>query len=524
MKPNGRCPGWRAAGVLLAALAGPLQAQGLSAEQLAVQARSQLVARNPQAALATVGQIDQLRGSEPAGFDLLFLQGVTWQELAAQASGGERDRALQQARDAYLQALQRRPDAAAVFNNLAGLAVQAGDLATAGEWYRRAVESGGAPRGYYALNYARALEPADAARALTYARIAHEAAPDSAEARSTLGRLYSRAPTGDAFVRFVAGSVRDGHTAFASELALDHLAAVATEAAPGQRAALLAVVAHALARDPVVLSQPPAPDLLQHLQRLEGDAAAGPGSRQLAGVLVDPPASPAALGWWNHDRVAVLDRTRRAVLRDLLRVLGEQQAAARPAMAERWLRLAVDLGDHGADPEAFLRLVDLLVAQRQERRLPELMQRHEYELFSEKSEAYRRNDWMMVYRLHLALGTTYAYMKAWTSPSPFQNAVFQLENAARAATRFNEAAQRQNRRERLALPAPAALQLAEGYAALGQADRGTRLRIDAADELLKQRRTADGAELLRSVRPEEATRLDAAARQKLTRLEALVRE
>ena len=502
----------------------PALAQSSDADSLAAQARSHLAARDPQSALTAVDGLDKLRGNQPENFDLLFLKGVTWQELALRAPAEDREAALQKSKNAYLEALKRRTGSAAVFNNLGSLHMLSGDEKTAGEWYRKAVDAGDSRRGYYALNYARSLEQRDPSQALQYARIAYEAAPDSDEARRYLGDLYRRSPADDSFARFLLQSVRDGHTKLATSLALDDLHSASSGRTPAQRATLLALVALAVAQDPAVLSQPSVTELVDRLRGLDGEPTVGPGSRQLASVLVRPPASVQDIGWWSREPVAVLERSRRAVMRDVLRVLGEQHARKQPQAAGQWLRVAIEMGERGPDLEAFLRLVELYVAQRQDSRLRELMQRFEFELFSEKGEAYQRSDWMLIYRLHLALGMTYAHMKVWTSPSPFQNAIFQLENAARAAARYNEIAQQRQRADRLALPAAAVIKLSEGYSALGQPDRATRFRIDAAGDLQQVRRVADSAEVLQSVRPDELGRLDAASKQKFSRLQVLTRE
>jgi hypothetical protein len=202
-------------------------------------------------------------------------------------------------------------------------------------------------------------------------------------------------------------------------------------------------------------------------------------------------------------------------MRQLLTTIARQQ----PEKAEPALRTAIELGDTGPDPEAFLRLVEHYVNQRREPQLRELMQRYEYELFSEKGEAYRRNDWRLIHRMHLSLGMTYAYMKVWrSSSSPFQNATFQLENAAVAAKRFNETAQRTGRPERLAMPPAAVLKLAEAYEAEGQRDRATQLRLDEAQALSAAQRKGDSAEVFESIRTDDVKRLNANSQQAYKRL------
>lgn len=280
------------------------------------------------------------------------------------------------------------------------------------------------------------------------------------------------------------------------------------------------MLAFALSRDQVALAQPPASELIDGLRHVVGDAEASFGAAQLSRVLTDPPFSASELRWWNQERVQALDRTRSTVMRDLLLALGLQREQKGPRDSERLFMSAIELGDRGPDPDAFLRQVELYVNQRQDSKLQALMRRYEVKLFSEKGEAYRRNDMQVVYRMHLALGMTYAYMNVWSSLSPFQNATFQLENAGRAAERFNDQAKRTGKADRLAMPPAAVLKLSEAYVATGQRDRATQLRLDSAGALASARRPVDRAEVFQTIRKDEVARLNAASKEKYRALDA----
>jgi len=97
------------AAVALAAAAGLAQAQS-DEKQLADTVRVQLQARDPESALRTLERLQAQRGAQAPDYDLLFLQGVTWQELDARGHGLNREKAAEQARKAYLQALELRPN------------------------------------------------------------------------------------------------------------------------------------------------------------------------------------------------------------------------------------------------------------------------------------------------------------------------------------------------------------------------------------------------------------------------------
>jgi tetratricopeptide (TPR) repeat protein len=486
-------------------------------QAVAAQARALVAADDPKAALDLVAEKE--RAGQPPGFDLLFAQGVAWQTLAARAAPAERAGAIDQAQSAYRSALARQPTSPAVFNNLGALADAAGDDDGARQWYGRAVEAGASRRGFYALNYARYLEPRDLSSAETYARLALESAPQSTQARELLARLLARPGSGTALLRLLDQSTREGHTGFVVQTALRELATPTAPRPEGERASLLALVAGALASDRAALADEPPAELLAGLRALAGDATLGTGARQLAAVLRTAPGSPNELGWWGFDRLVPFELTRRAVMRGLLRGLGEQRAGQDPKAAGQWLQLAIEMGDQGPDPEVFLRLVEHAVNHGQPGRVRELMDRYQWELFSEKSMAYAKGDWAQIYRLHLALGMTYAHLGVWTSSqSPYQNAVFQLENAGRAAERFNQRLPPQNPSQRLVVPAAAALQLARGYTALGDARKSTDYKIRAAGALLDAQRPADSAQVLGTIQKPELKRLEASREVEFQRL------
>jgi hypothetical protein len=495
----------------------PAWAQSDEAKPSPLVVRAHLEARNPEAAVEALDRLEKSRGAREPDYEFLFLQGVTWQELAIRGKSVDRAQAIERSKQAYLDAIKERPVAPAVFNNLGNLLTLAGDNAAADEWYRKAVAAGDVRRGYYAINYAYVLEKRNPQAALEYARMALKASPANEEARAYVGKLAGLSPDGDAFIQFLAESATQGHTKLVVSLALQDLSANAARSG-SSRGDVLALLAFALGRDQVALAQPAAPELIDGLRRTLGDAAFG--ASQLARVLTDPPLSSSDLRWWNQDPVKVLDRTRSSVMRALLVSLGLQRPQKRPQDSERYFMAAIELGDHGPDPDAFLRQVELYVNQQQNFKLRDLMRRYEVELFSEKGEAYRRNDMHLVYRMHLALGMTYAYMNVWSSQSPFQNATFQLENAGRAAERFNDQAKRAGKPERLAMPPAAVIKLSEAYVANGQRARATQLRIDAADALASARRPTDSAEIFQTIRKDEVARVNAASQEKYRVLDA----
>jgi tetratricopeptide (TPR) repeat protein len=506
---------------LLVLIATAAHGQTDDPQQLAAVVRVQLQAGNPDAAVETLARVEKARGARAPDYDWLFLQGVTWQEVAARGKSVEREQAIERAKQAYMQAIGLRSQAPAVFNNLGSLYAASGDSQSAEQWYRKAAESGSARRGYYALNYARAVEARDPKEALRYAQVTLKDSPDNNDVRSYVGALTRRVGSTDEFLQFLAESANRGHTNLVVALALEDLTAPTLRAPPAD-GSVLALLAFALSRDPTNLAQPPAADLVAALGRVSNADVRG-GAQQLARALASPTPAGLELHWWrSQERIRPLNRSRASAMRELLLAIGQQRVEA-PQDGERLFMSAIELGDQGPDPDAFLRLVELYANREQVSRLQELMRRYEVELFSEKGEAYRRNDMQLVYRMHLALGMTYAYMNVWSSPSPFQNATFQLENARRAADRFNEEAKRTGKPDRLVMPPAAVLKLADSYSMGGQKDRATQLRIASADALMAARRPADGAEVFKTIPTADVARLSDADRAKYRALGAAIK-
>src|SRR5262249_36779571 len=136
-----------------------------------------------------------------------------------------------------------------------------------------------------------------------------------------------------------------------------------------------------------------------------------------------------------------------------------------------------------------------------------------------KSDAYARGDWPLVYRMHVALGMTYARLEIWQSATPYQNAIFQLTNAMRAAEQIDRAAQ-QKGWERIALPPVAIDELARGLASNGQGNAATKAQIDGAEALRSIGHLPDSRAVLRSIPADALTRVDEPLRAKYQGLRA----
>jgi len=247
----------------------------------------------------------------------------------------------------------------------------------------------------------------------------------------------------------------------------------------------------------------------QPLAALRDDAQLGQAVRQLGLVLVDPPATAEGVSaWLGRDRpLRELPQHTRGTMRRLAMALAGTAAAASPdgnvapaaaARSERLWRLAIELGDQGPDPDAFIGLVGQYASLNQLDRLSPLMNRYEQELFSEKGGAIGSGNHELAFRMHLALGLSYGYLKVWRSAgSPYRNAVYQLEAAMRTA----ELADRSGPKppERLALPPVALDQLFEGRVARGESTRGRQEQLAGAMRLLEVGRLSEAGLVVKAI-------------------------
>jgi hypothetical protein len=140
------------------------------------------------------------------------------------------------------------------------------------------------------------------------------------------------------------------------------------------------------------------------------------------------------------------------------------------------------------------------------------MERYQNAMFQEKGAAYQAENWELIYRMHVALGMTYAYLKAWHSEVPYQNAIFQLSHAMQAADRANS--QRRDGGKLLALPPVGIEKLAQAYIATGRKDLALRARIDGATALMKVRHVQDSADVFHSIPTADIPVLDEGSRAK----------
>lgn len=503
----------------------------INKRELKLQVRSSINAGRPNDALQALdAELAQSKGEDAA--DLHLLQGIAWQQMA-KSSADEKTRreAKQHAELAYTNALQansakisvdgKASTSGAVLNNLASLYAQSGEDDKARRAFEQAIVSNDPRRGYYALNYAKYLEQRDPAKAIPIARQALAAAPTSTAAQDLVSNLLWRHDAG-AMLPFAIEQSDQGFTDLATQAAIKCLKS-GSRPADEKRAWLILLAKNIAASYAYAVASVDA--LRTELASLGSDADIGRGSQQLRAALQSPPSDRAALDWWNQ-QTAVLPAQKtsgRAAMRNLLRGIADANFTNDSKRAENYLLAALMLEDnHGPDADTFLRLVELYA--NDPVKLQALMNRYQYAMFTEKSDAYARGDWPLIFRLHLALGMTYAHLGIWKSSSEYQNGIFQLEAAQRAADRLNRTAQAQNKMERVALPPIAIAKLAAGYVAIGRKDLSLAASIDGASNLQKLGRVNDSEDVLDSIAADQIQTASPEVKNKIDRLRTAVRQ
>lgn len=537
--------------LLVAALAGlpaaPATAQpettaptALSAEQLALAEQASQALREgrideARASIARWESDDEAQG-RAASFQRHYWRGAVELTAAGRAEGPAREQGLAAAAAAFGAALALRPGHDRVALGLASVARLRGDLAEAERWYTVAATSEGRRPEVAAFNHMRLAEfLRDTGRsrdALAWSARAVALLPEGASVLELHTQLLMRDGGALALARWLHERQRAGATVFAARTALRSLPALGSDPLSA-RWSLLLVAVVSMARDPALtnvgIGVPPA--LRDAFDAAREAGALAPALAQLRAQLERPRPAIGDVPAW---RALNPDPVTGVAPRTALRMLATTRARdpRDPGLAEQWWRLAVELGERGPDPEAFVGLVAHLAAHgRTAAALPELMTRYEGRLFEQKGSAYSEANWALVFRMHMALGMAYASLGRWTSAdSPYRNAVFQLEAAQRAAEMANrESDPRRRPAEPLAVPAAGLDMLALGLRATGQPARALDVQLAGAERLQQLGRYSDASAVVQSLSKaaqgrgdQPATPLPAAQQIKLERLQRLV--
>lgn len=476
------------------------------------------------AAANTEAQDTAVQGDAKATVNASVTRGVELTRRALTTTNpAEKAASLREAEMIYTDVVKANPKSGAALNNLAVLAAGKGDSTAARQYFESAIASDDGHKALYALNYSKFLQTTDQPAAIHQARLAVQAAPSSTVAKEHLGALLWQTNPAE-MLPLAHNLASQGYSELATRFALQCLTSQSRPEA--ERRAWLILLATRLSRE-YAISEEVRRSLADDLAKLESDPMIGLASKQLRAVINAPPKSTTDVSWWANQTSPPLkgNITGREAMRDVLLAAGEAHSRQDVNRAEQYLRTAIDLGNRGADPDAFLRLVELYASSddtaqltNARRRIATLMDRYQFELFSEKSQAYSEGNWPLIYRMHVALGMTYAYLKIWTSSTEYQNAIFQLSNAMKAAERANTDPRRKPTDQLLALPPVGVEKLAESYMAIGKKNLALQTRVEGAVVLNRIGYVRDSVDVFRSIPTGDTATLDAASRAKYEEL------
>lgn len=377
---------------------------------------------------------------------------------------------------AYEQAIAVEPSYGAALNNLALLLSRKGDPARAAALLEKAIALDDPRRPLYLNNYAAASEKAgniDAARR-AYAQLA-AAQPDNVDAQLHSIRLLDDPRRIAVQLKKLANR---GEVSAAQSLALDLLARPFDAA--GKRA-LLGVVAGTLAAQHIDPQQFASLPVSARLETLRRDPLIADGIAEIV-LLYGGTVDPARYRWW---RSPARDERFTALIRDIGVSTNDKRKA------EAYFKLALEYSG-GTDADAFVELANLYYAQNRIADLDAL------------ATPTPINDYAAAYRLHVALGTMYAYLQRWDS------AITQLTESKRAAADYNRTVKWGPR-----IPSdPKTIEhLATAYEKSGDVARALSVRVDAAAAFVAEGRKTAARGLLKPVTAEKTSGADAAVRR-----------
>jgi tetratricopeptide (TPR) repeat protein len=434
----------------------------------------------------------------------LFYAGLASYQHALQlALDPKRRETLFNAAGYYQRLLEIQPRSGSALNNLAQVHLSLGNTGQAAQYFKAALDVGDDRQGFYALNLADLYKSkGDTDLALQYARLSAKLQPASLEAHQMVVELY-RQRKDTMLIDYLWGLIQRGAVNRSQQAALD---AIAAEDLPEKDDELLILVTTALAfqhYDPArfadtdagksindLRSQPHLKQPIDEIYMLHWISSIKPGqsyrppyfewwqarkrsdnSADVSGRAAFRWLAVSLARWWRYDQTALIS---------------DEDRKKNNLLAERYYKIAIDLGSHNADPEAFLELADLYVNTGRSSRLKELSRTYERSLYRGKAEGYQERNWYNIYKFHSALGFMYAHLKQWVNKDVYYaSATFQLSNALSAAEQYNRHAAGDRR---IAVPPQIPALLSKAYLETHNNEAAVQTAVDYAERYLAEGR------------------------------------
>lgn len=387
--------------------------------------------------------------------------------LSYQREAGNDSLLLRQGERYYFAALKLRPQWGPALNNLAELMMAVGDTSRARELLARAVGGEGGNRALYAKNYGELLVSARLPdEAIAYYQQAVEAEPRDLESQRRLLDLLVEHEA-ERVGAHLWDLIERRQVTLAMESAFRALEV--REWKRSTKEEFIAVVAAGLSGQ-VHPREAFGESWHERLSGLTADPDIGQAANELIGLFEGEVLKPERFEWW-AERGDITSEPRRGewprdAFRALTRAVGDEaRREGDTALAETYYRLGALLTASEPDPDAFLRLVDLYAQRGDTASLQRVARSYVPQLFFGKQQEYSASHYASIYRYHRSLGVIYTYLEQWGNSGTVTSAIFQLENALRAAAIHNS---RKEEESRIVVDDRVVSMLARAYAATGE--------------------------------------------------------
>jgi len=433
--------------------------------------------------------------------NFLFYMGLTEQRKSETDQNIELKKShLEKAAHYYQKVLEMQPDSGPSLNNLAQVYTQIGRKEEAAGLFKKAIKLHDSRQAFYAVNFADALlKEGKTAKAIDYYKIALNTQPENNRAQQNLANAYISTGSSE-LPAHLWKLVESGKIILAQESAVKALIN-RTWPEPSKVEFLTITVvcfSHRFYNPKNFLES----DTSNKLRKLLDDQRIKKGVEELFSLYLLSSNDPYDYRWWARKGKLNKDPKRgvwpREAFRMLIRSIGKWYSKAGDVRrAEAYYLLSATLYENEADPNAFLALADLYMANKKTAKLSAMIDRYGIDIFRSKAGAYRNSHMKKIYEYHKALGVIYAHLGNWGSSYNSTSAIFQIENAVKVAKLINR--KTVNTEDKIRVEPRLIGYLSKGYYAINKPQKALNVRLAAADQYILHKDTEGAREVLKPI-------------------------
>jgi tetratricopeptide (TPR) repeat protein len=407
----------------------PAQAQVNYGAQISTSVESQSEIVQPQPS-----PLPDCAGSREEQIECWFQRGLDYQQQAErEGKGGERERLLEAAKDAYLQAYKIDNGRGGVLNNLAVVLSLLGGTNNdeeARKLFEKAVGLDHRLRPFFRRNYADFLRSRGKfEEAVHLYRETLDEEPDDYQAYQSLKDIFKNNPdVRQRLLPEILWFLADkGQLTWTEETSLQELQSPGRP--PEWRREMLAILAFALGKDAYLPSELAESPSGKTLRMLTDDPDVGPGAREILQLHAGERLDPDQYSWWSaQPRENTLAPGRPAPLaafQNLIRGLGSSsEKTGSSDQAERYFKLSALLDPETPDVVASDRLANLAVKSGRTADLELVVARNEPLLNRPDARGG-----LEVYRYRQHVGLLFGTHGRWGNENTPVSAIYQLARA-----------------------------------------------------------------------------------------------